>query len=317
MKKATTTMGAVAHPIQPLQVKFGQSSLLIFVWIATLSVSTLPNIIQQEFQVFTSVSMLWMRVILLVAFIALGFVWSLVRPLRAYFSLFLVLYLADALFNWIGTSPMWALWFDGANPTFSSELFSSQLLRLGTAIVMVAALWAVYRDVNEFFFVPGKLNATAEPVKWIGMERPTGWRRFGLLLALCITLGTLAFLVIAGRPALETMAQVVPFIPIILIVAAMNAFSEEVTFRASLLAPLHTVVGKSQALLLTAALFGLWHFYGVPYGVIGVILAGVLGWLLGKSMLETKGMFWAWFIHFWQDVVIFSFIAIGSVTPGG
>ena len=97
----------------------------------------------------------------------------------------------------------------------------------------------------------------------------------------------------------------------------MNAFSEEMTFRAALLAPLHGVVGKSQALLLTAALFGLWHYYGVPYGVVGVIMAGGLGWLLGKSMLETKGLFWAWFIHFWQDVAIFSFIAAGSIVPGG
>jgi hypothetical protein len=26
---------------------------------------------------------------------------------------------------------------------------------------------------------------------------------------------------------------------------------------------------------------------------------------------------WAWFIHFWQDALIFSFLAIGSVIPGG
>jgi hypothetical protein len=42
-----------------------------------------------------------------------------------------------------------------------------------------------------------------------------------------------------------------------------------------------------------------------------------LGWMLGKAMLETRGFFWAWFIHFWQDVAIFSFMAIGAVTAGG
>lgn len=34
-------------------------------------------------------------------------------------------------------------------------------------------------------------------------------------------------------------------------------------------------------------------------------------------MLETRGFFWAWFTHFVQDVLIFSFMAAGSITPGG
>jgi hypothetical protein len=68
---------------------------------------------------------------------------------------------------------------------------------------------------------------------------------------------------------------------------------------------------------MVAVYFGIMHFYGVPYGVVGVLLAGFLGWILAKSMQETRGLFWAWFIHFWQDVWIFSFLAIGSITPGG
>ena len=46
-------------------------------------------------------------------------------------------------------------------------------------------------------------------------------------------------------------------------------------------------------------------------------MAFALGWLLARSMVETRGLFWAWFIHFCQDVIIFSFLAIGSITPGG
>jgi hypothetical protein len=34
-------------------------------------------------------------------------------------------------------------------------------------------------------------------------------------------------------------------------------------------------------------------------------------------MLETRGLAWAWFIHFVQDVLIFSFLALGAITPGG
>jgi hypothetical protein len=34
-------------------------------------------------------------------------------------------------------------------------------------------------------------------------------------------------------------------------------------------------------------------------------------------MLETRGIAWAWFIHFLQDVLIFGFLAVGSIRPGG
>ena len=136
-------------------------------------------------------------------------------------------------------------------------------------------------------------------------------------MTLFISLGTLAFLVIAGRPAPDIARRALPFLPMVLLAAALNAFSEEITYRASFLSVLEGPVGRRQALRLTAVYFGILHYYGVPYGVIGVVLAGLLGWILGKSMQETHGMFWGWFIHFWQDVWIFSFLAIGSITPGG
>jgi len=59
-------------------------------------------------------------------------------------------------------------------------------------------------------------------------------------------------------------------------------------------------------MLVSAVIFGLAHYGGMPHGMVGMSMAGVLGWLLMKSVLETHGIFWAWLIHFLQDVVIFS-----------
>lgn len=56
--------------------------------------------------------------------------------------------------------------------------------------------------------------------------------------------------------------------------------------------------------LVSAAIFGVAHYRGVPFGVPGVFLAGVLGFVLAKSVYETGGFFWAWTIHFVQDVII-------------
>lgn len=58
--------------------------------------------------------------------------------------------------------------------------------------------------------------------------------------------------------------------------------------------------------LISALIFGSVHFFGVPGGVLGMIMAGFLGWLLARSVAETEGMAWAWFIHFLQDVIILS-----------
>jgi hypothetical protein len=55
----------------------------------------------------------------------------------------------------------------------------------------------------------------------------------------------------------------------------------------------------------------------VPYGFIGVALAWFLGWILARSMLETRGIAWAWFIHALQDVLIVGFIAGAAIVPGG
>jgi len=106
-------------------------------------------------------------------------------------------------------------------------------------------------------------------------------------------------------------------LPMILLLAAMNAFNEEMTYRASMLATLEPAIGPQHALWNAAVFFGIGHYFGVPYGIVGVIMATFLGWLLGKAMLETRGFFWSWFIHFLQDVLVFSFMAAGSITPGG
>ena len=114
------------------------------------------------------------------------------------------------------------------------------------------------------------------------------------------------------RPSLEAFVKVLPLIPVSLLIAVVNAFNEEFTMRAAPLSKLVPVIGKQQALMVTTVFFGLGHFYGIPNGVPGVLLAGFLGWFLGKSILETKGFFWAWLIHFLPDAFIFTFIAMSA-----
>jgi membrane protease YdiL (CAAX protease family) len=91
-----------------------------------------------------------------------------------------------------------------------------------------------------------------------------------------------------------------------ILLAGLNAFAEETYYRAAMLSMLTGAVGRTQALLLSCVFFGLAHWlYGSPPGLVGFALTAFLAFLLGKSMLETRGMFWAWIMHFVPDVFIF------------
>jgi uncharacterized protein len=290
--------------------------LLAFAWGAMLIVSTLPTILWNELGGGAPDWLFWAKVGFTGLLVLVTFLWTTIRPLRMFLITINVLYLAEWGFTSIGQTPVWINLFGSQNTPFTLSMLGTQLLRLCVALVMVVYLWAFKHNRRGFFLVKGQTDATAAPIPLI-MSRPTSWSKLGPILCLCVSLGLLVFLVIAGRPSLSVLGIAIPLLPAVLLLAGMNAFSEEMNYRASFLSTLPGDIGSNQSLLITASYFGIGHYYGVPYGMIGVLMAGLLGWLLGKSMLETKGFFWAWLIHFIQDVLIFSFMAIGSVTPGG
>jgi len=304
-----------------------RTMLLVTAWGVMLLVSLLPVIILQEmlhiptpYQTRVMVSLAFLLVMLL-----LSFIWHVIRPLREYFIIFIILFAAEGFFyGLVGNLPAIDPYME--TKAFVPSMLATQVLRMAVSLVMLAGLMVLKKKRDAFYLVKGDLGAIADPIPLV-MTRPTSWRVLGRALSLMLSLGTLAFLLIAAFPSFiaqfnngildSRLGQVLVLMPLVLLFAAMNAFSEELTYKASFLSVLNDPVGKRQALLLMATFFGLGHYYGVPYGIVGVLMAGLLGWLLGKSMLETKGFFWAWFIHFLQDVLIFSFMALGSVTPGG
>lgn len=245
-----------------------------------------------------------------------GFAWETARPLRKYFVLLAALLLTESAGGWVNGAAWWQRIIGGAAPGFAGQMLRIQILRVTGAGVMMAALLLLRFTRREFFLTRGDLNAPAAPVRWLGIDKGIGWARLGTISAACISLGTLAFLVISGRPLLAAMPRALPFLPWILALAAMNAFGEELSYRAALLAPTAAALEPGQAVLLTGVFFGIGHYYGMPNGIIGVAMAGLLGWYLGKCMVETRGFFWPWLIHFLQDVMIFTFMCAGTILAG-
>lgn len=291
---------------------------ILFAWVVVILISTLPKVIAQEifhYAVSPNLQAIVALGVICAALLA-TLIWQSLRSLRLFLLLFAVLVGAQWLvYNRLDTLPFYRTWL--GSPSFKVYMLAEQSLNLVVTLVMVAVLFLMWKTHHKFFLTRGDIAAPVGPVRWLGVKQGARWNKFGLILTVCISLGTLAFLVIAGRPPLDIVVQALPFLPAILLAAALNAFNEEVTYKASILSVLEGPVGPRQALYMVAFYFGMAHYYGVPYGVVGVVLATFLGWILAKSMQETRGLFWAWFIHFWQDVWIFSFLAIGSIIPGG
>ena len=292
-------------------------SLIVIAWVFLLLASGLPRILLQEifkFEVSSDLGAVIAGGTVLVGLV-LTFLWQPMRALRPFFILFLVLVGVEwFVYTKVDQLPFYRSWLN--NPSFNVYMLAEQSLRLLVTLLIIVALFIMMKTRKAFFLVMGDTSAPVEPVRLLGIKNER-WNTLGRNFAIIISSGTLAFLILAGRPPLDIVVRALPFVPAVLLAAVLNAFNEEMTYKASFLSVLENAVGKGQALWLMAAYFGIGHYYGVPYGVIGVVMAGFLGWFLGKSMLEPRGLWWAWFIHFWQDVLIFAFLAIGSIKPGG
>ena len=189
-----------------------------------------------------------------------------------------------------------------------------QVLLAGIAILVLIALCLVNGPNLSVFFAPGNVSTPATGVSWLGIPEGTSWLKLGISLSFFITLATFLFVYLQFRRMGGDPGRVVPFIPWILLFSVTNSFSEEVVYRLGIIVPLAGVISPDYILLLSAIAFGAPHLRGMPNGIVGALMAGFLGWLLAKSVMETNGIFWAWFIHFLQDIVIFSALVMAAAN---
>ena len=289
-----------------------EKRLLIFsAWTSILLVSDLPDVLIHMISGQVPMWLFWAKVGFLGLFLGACFAWKRIRPLRPYALIMAVFFIALGISDWVRTSAWWADLINADETSFFLGYLRPYLRDIGVSLIVIAALWAVKRRLSEFFLVKGQLDAPIEPVRWLGIGQGKSWRTFGWIFAVIAAMSVAVPTMLDVRPTVNLLLRAVPMLPAVLLFAAVNAFNEEVYFRTTLLSTLPQIIGKNHALLISAAFFGLAHYlYGSPPGVVGFLMTGFLAWLIGKSMLETKGFFWAWFMHFLPDVVIFFSYAI-------
>lgn len=159
----------------------------------------------------------------------------------------------------------------------------------------------------------GDLSTIAEKEKWLGINGKSTWFKNGLQLLAWISLATGIFMFsgVAYTHSLNNFHWW--FIPYVVLFSLTNSFAEEMIFRFGLIAGLENYYPKIAISILSAILFGLPHYFGNPGGLIGVVMSGLLGYILCKATIETKGIAVAWKIHFVQDIIIFTAVMMMSI----
>lgn len=212
--------------------------------------------------------------------------------------------------------PQFAKFGHSGNQILGNSYLSFQLkyqaILLASVFLSLGIIFLLSRSQFLSFFRIGNISAPSSAVNWLGIKNGEKWNGIGINMLVIISLVTATYLFFYFRNMPISWSIVLVNFHWILLFSLLNAFSEEMIFRFGVVTSLNTIVPVSVIILISAISFGIVHFGGTPGGFIGIGLAGVLGFILCKSIIETQGIFWAILIHFVQDVLIISSIVLSN-----
>lgn len=294
----------------PLSVAGVSAGRLAIAWLTTLLLSRLPEIAMRE---GLNLEVPWINlawIAMAAVLVAIGSVAPAVRPFRAYFVVIMAVLVLTTIIDPLVRGAL----LGGPAPADADgelrRLLGERLLLATYALAIVPVLAVLgYRGQGAYL----SIGALTAPAMRIG-RREISWVVVGPIAMVALVAMTATFASATVTPTPELWQKAIPLLPIALIAAGLNAFAEEVLYRAGLLGPLARLVGPGAAVVILAVWFGLGHWYGgIPSGVMGLVLAGSLGLLFGRAMVQTRGLGWPWALHFATDAAIYTFLALGAV----
>lgn len=189
------------------------------------------------------------------------------------------------------------------NDYISFQCNYQSLLLMITALCLLLTYFINPENFMHYFSF-GNVAAPAEGLKWMGIKSKDSWMQTGISLSIIISLVTGIFMYLQMKQIEVNWTILSSSLVWIIVFSLSNSFAEEMIFRMGIVSPLKGLISPMAIYSISAVLFGIPHFAGMPNGIIGATMAGVLGFVLAKSLYETNGFFWAWLIHFLQDVLI-------------
>lgn len=210
----------------------------------------------------------------------------------------------------LSTTSLYASWFDSG--TFIGQFGGSILLKMAVAGLVAVVLLALL-NLKAAFLSFGDLKVKADGIGWLGIpHQRISWGKLALISAILISLGTFlgTVVTVTGFTFVRNTDILRSLLPYVLIYALGKSLFEGILYRNTIIASLSPVLSKNDIVILGALFFGVAHYFGAPGGPLGVVMSSALGWYMCRSMVETKGLFAPWLIHFFQDVVIFAAVIL-------
>jgi len=276
---------------------------VILVLIASIAI----DIILQQTIGYVPVELAYIKILVLTCIYFVSFFSQKLRPLSAFLLILIAILTVNILTGFIQSTNYWKSTFD--TTTFAGNFGSSILLKIIGILPILTILFLIFRSRNEFYLCIGDLKQKASRINWLGIkENQITWGKLAIISGLLISLGTilLTIITVTNVSEIKGLGNWLRYLPLILVLALANSFCEGLIFRSAIMATLKDELPKNQLILVAALFFGISHYYGAPGGPLGVLMSGLLGWYMCRSMYETKGFVSSLLIHAMQDVVIFS-----------
>jgi membrane protease YdiL (CAAX protease family) len=194
--------------------------------------------------------------------------------------------------------------FEVSQNEYVNFQFNYQFVLLLVTIISLTATYFLNKENFLNFFSFGGISKPANELKLFGIKANDSWLKTGISLTIFISLATATFMYFQLKQAQVNWTSLQSGIFWIILFSLTNSFGEEMIYRMGIVSPLKGLLQPMTIFIISAILFGIPHLAGMPSGLIGATMAGVLGLVLTKSVYETNGFFWAWTIHFIQDVII-------------
>ena len=279
---------------------------VVIAWTGTVAVSQTPHVLITRALGLpeAAINGLWLGAA--VVLVAVCASWSRARSLLPYATVLLAVVALIGL-----VLPLVTGWLPLDGRSELVQAFGSKAVFFAGAVVMAIVLARTAGSRQATFIASGDLRAPSS-VRLPGRRRPLSWAVVGPAAAVLLFGFFAGVLVADGVFDAGDGARLLEAAPLILLCAAFNAFGEEVIHRAGPLSRLVGTVGPGHAVAMTAVWFGLGHYAGsIPSGIEGVVASALLGLLLGRAMVATRGLGWPVVIHIAVDVVVFATIVAG------
>jgi Type II CAAX prenyl endopeptidase Rce1-like len=294
-----------------------KSSMIAVAWFAILVSSDILNVLVDLLFSMSSVpaaSALWSDIARVAILGLLSVIISFqpdIRPIRGFLIALFAFssgYLCVHLFK---QSQYW-IHFRASNLNYQWTMVNSLLQSVPT-FFMLATAFSHGLTRESLFLTKGDLSVAT---KWRLFGSNTSWYTLTSVFSILVLCMTGGFLMMRLNTSYNHgfATTLIEALPVVILFPLLNAINEEVRYRTVLLAEAEYVVSGDVALVMTTVLFGLNHFNSFlgTSGPGGSFLAGFtyalgatfLGWIAGRSMLETRGVLAAWIIHASADLVI-------------